>query len=118
VWRLLQYKGCYNALVEGCGLAVRDALVARLARLQVSGNQTRYPVTESLGEGLFEVRASAGRVHARLLFGFLSGQRVVFVWGGLKDQRRLSPKDIAKARQLLETVKASEELQRGLVIVH
>jgi hypothetical protein len=117
MWRLLQYKGAYDALMRECDLAMRDAIKPRLATLLMKGNEARYPVTESLDDGLFEIRARCGRVRIRLLFGFLPGRRVVFVWGGTKDQRRLRPETIARARTLLAEARAAEE-KLGDVTVH
>jgi phage-related protein len=109
-WRLVQYKGAYDALMVDCTSTMRDALKPRLAQLLRDGNQAKYPVTEPLGEGLFEVRARAGRVRIRVLFGFLPGQRIVVVWGGTKDQRTLAQKTIKAARRLLQEAKATVEM--------
>jgi hypothetical protein len=108
-WRLLQYKGAYDRLAEECGAAVIDAIKPRLAMLQALGNQSKYPVTDSFGDGLFEVRAKLKRIQIRLLFGFLPGQRVVFVWGGLKKDRTLPPSTIREARRLLAEAQAVAE---------
>jgi hypothetical protein len=117
MWRLLQYKGAYDALMDECDEAMRDAIKPRLASLLTKGNEARYPVTESLNEGLFEVRARCGRVRIRLLFGFLPGRRVVFVWGGTKDQKRLRAETIARARILLAEARAAQE-KLGDITVH
>ena len=108
-WRLLQYKGAYDSFVAGCTQNMLDALRPRLARLMLKGNQVGYPATESLGEGLFELRARYQKVQMRLLFGFLPGQRIVIVLGAIKKQRRLPPADIQRARDLLIEAAALQE---------
>ena len=103
--------------MDECDEAMRDAIKPRLTSLLMKGNEARYPVTEPLGDGLFEVRARCGRVRIRLLFGFLPGGRVVFVWGGTKDQRRLRPETIGRARILLAEARMAEE-KLGDVTIH
>jgi hypothetical protein len=106
-WQLLQYNGAFDALWTSCNQEMRDSVRPRLAQLAIKGNQASYPITEPLGDGLFEVRGRVKKVRVRLLFGFLPGQRIVFVWGGTKDQRRLPQTTINHARRLLAEVKAS-----------
>jgi hypothetical protein len=42
----------------------------------------------------------------RLLYGFLPERRIVIVWGGTKDQRRLPPAIIRRAREVLDDVES------------
>ena len=113
-WRFVQYNGAYDDLMADCDQAMKDALKPRLAQLLLLGNMATFPITESFGDGLFEVRARASRVRIRLLFGFLPGQRIVFVWGGKKDQRKLPAKTIKGARKLLEAAQAEAETLDGV----
>jgi hypothetical protein len=109
VWRLLQYNGAFDRLMNECDQIMRDAIKPRLAQVLVKGNLASYPITEPLGDGLFEIRARARKVRIRLLFGFLPDKRIVIVWGGTKDQRRLSPATIQTARRLLKEAEATIE---------
>jgi phage-related protein len=109
MWRLLQYDGAYDRLMAECDQAMKDAIKPRLAQVLIKGNLARYPVTEPLGDGLFEIRARAKKVRIRLLFGFSLRKRIVVVWGGTKDQRRLPPATIDAARRLLKEAEATIE---------
>lgn len=108
-WRLLQYNGAFESLWASCSEDERDSIRPRLTQLWLKGNQATFPVTDAFGDGLFEVRGKHKRIHVRCLFGFLPGQRIVIVWGGKKDQRRLPQATINAARRLLAEAKASEE---------
>jgi hypothetical protein len=108
-WRLLQYNGAFDTFWAECTAEMRDALRPKLARLALSGNRTGSPLTEPMGDGLFEFRARWKKVRIRLLFGFMPGRCVVFVWGGTKDQRRLPPAVIQGARTLLAEAVATQE---------
>ena len=108
-WRLLQYNQAFDAFWADCDDEIREALRPKLAQLALKGNRAGFPLTEPMGEGLFEFRARYKRLRARLLFGFLPGQRIVIVWGGFKDQRRLTPEVINRARVLLAEASAIQE---------
>jgi hypothetical protein len=114
-WQLLQYHGAFDKLWGSCTEEMRDSIRPRLAQLLLKGNMATFPITEPLGDGLFEVRARWKKVRIRLLYGYLPGRCVVFVWGGMKDQRKLPAATIAEARRLLEEAKASIE---ALHVVH
>jgi hypothetical protein len=109
-WVFLQYKGAFDALWTECDEAMKDAIRPRLAQVRLRGNQVGYPITEPLGDGLFEVRARYKKVRIRVLFGFAPGQKILVVWGGTKDQRRLPPETIKRARTLLAEAQASIEV--------
>lgn len=108
-WRLVQYRGAYDAFIAECDEGLRDAIAQRLTMVALRGSSARFPLTESFGDGLFEIRAKSARVHARLLFGFVPVQQIVIVWAGFKDQRRLPPETIRLARRLLEEAEAHLE---------
>lgn len=106
----MQYNGAYDALIAECDQSMKVALKARLSQLKIKGNLASFPVTEPLDDGLFELRARSGKVRIRVLFGFLPGKRIVIVWGGTKDQRRLRPETIRMARDRLVFAAAAGEL--------
>ena len=116
-WRLLQYKGAYDAFAATCDQAMLDALRPRLARLLEKGNLAGYPATEPLGGGLFELRARCKKVQMRLLFGFLPGQRIIVVVGTTKKSRVLPPTVLNAARVLLAEAAAMQE-RLDVVVVH
>lgn len=113
-WGLLQYNGAFDTLWATCPEDMRDSIRPRLTQLWMKGNEAKFPVTESMGDGLFEVRGRHQKIRIRLLFGFLPGQRIVFVWGGKKDQRRLPQSIINNARRLLAEAKATTEVLHGV----
>src|SRR5690242_4478848 len=117
-WVLLQYKGAYDSFVAECTTAMLDQLRPRLARLAVKGNLTRYPVSEPLGDGLFELRARAGRVRMRLLYGFLPEKRIVIVFGTTKKGRVLPKADMQLARTLLAEAVAMQEKLNAISHTH
>ena len=108
-WQLLQYKTVYDDFRrkisrddELCG-----RLDQRLMGLAELGNQAGEPHSKVVGNGIFECRASSAQHRARLLFGFLPGQRIAIVIAVLKDQTKLDPKDVRMAESRLRTIKSN-----------
>ena len=98
-----------TAAWAGYSQDMKDRILHRYAVLLIEGNAARAPITEALGDGLFELRGRSGTIRIRMLFGFLPGKRIVFVWTGLKDQRKLPPTVIREARRLLKEAEAYQE---------
>lgn len=101
VWRLMQYNLAYDRFMGECDQEIRDSIKSRLVQVMMRGNLCGPPVSEPLGSGLFEIKARNKKVRVRLLYGFLPGKRVVILWGGTKDQRRLPPETLRHAREIL-----------------
>jgi hypothetical protein len=108
-WQALQYNGAFDDLLAKCNQEMKDQLAPRYAQLLLKGNRAGPPVTDSFGDGLFELRAKWRKIHIRALFGFLPGQRIVFVLGALKDQRKLPARDLERARKLLREAETNLE---------
>jgi phage-related protein len=80
-----------------------DAFASRADHLRRRGNLCRSPVTECLGEGIFELRVRAGKEQSRFLYFFEYGQRVIFVVAFWKKSQK-TPRDkieLAKQKRIL-----------------
>jgi len=77
-------------------------LIAMLELLEEKGNALRKPYTESLGEGIFELRVIQGNNISRALFFFYVNQRIIVTNGFIKKQRKTPSSEIqiAKERRL------------------
>ena len=77
-------------------------LIAMLELLEEKGNALRKPYTESLGEGIFELRVIQGTNISRALFFFYVNQRIIVTNGFIKKQRKTPSREIqiAKERRL------------------
>ena len=81
---------------------MRAKLIAMLLLLEEKGNALRKPYTESLGDGIFELRAIQGNNISRALFFFYFNQRIIVTNGFIKKQRKTPSSEIqiAKERRL------------------
>jgi len=71
---------------------VQDKCYLRLERLREMGHELRRPETDFLRDGIYELRASLGGVHHRILY-FFHG----VVSHGLAKERVVLPKEIDRA---------------------
>ncbi|MGH7204683.1 MAG: type II toxin-antitoxin system RelE/ParE family toxin [Nitrospiraceae bacterium] len=99
-WTLWQFPdNLIDDFLAGCTEELREAVYYGLDFLAEYGNRCGRPHSAPLGEGIFELRARAGRQQARLLYYFDPNRKIVFVVAIFKDQRRISPPDLKLAKQ-------------------
>jgi phage-related protein len=75
---------------------VQDKCYLRLERLREMGHELRRPEADFLRDGIYELRASLGDVHYRILY-FFHGARAAVVSHGLTKERVVPPKEIDRA---------------------
>ena len=78
---------------------MRAKLIAMLELLEEKGNALRKPYTESLGDGLFELRVIQGNNISRALFFFYIDQRIIVTNGFIKKQRKTPESEIQLAKE-------------------
>jgi phage-related protein len=72
---------------------------ARLELLAEQGHQLRRPAADYLRDGIYELRAKAGRVQYRMLYFFHGRQVVVISHGITKQEAAVPPTEIERARR-------------------
>ena len=71
---------------------------ARIELLADQGHRLRRPAADYLRDGIYELRAKAGRVQYRMLYFFHGRTAVVVSHGITKDEAAVSPIEIELAR--------------------
>ena len=66
-WLLLQIDHVIGDFLDSCGEDMSTILMRRLDLLSDRGNELRYPISEPIGDGLFQIRGRAGKTRARLI---------------------------------------------------
>jgi phage-related protein len=74
---------------------VQDKCYLRLERLRYMGHDLRRPEADFLRDGIYELRASLGGVHNRILYFFTAA---AVVSHSLAKERLVPPKEIARRR--------------------
>ena len=71
------------------------------------GANLGMPHTESLNDGLFELRVKGKEGIARVFYCTLAGQRIIMLHGFIKKSQKIPPKELKLARERLAEVKKS-----------
>lgn len=78
-----------------------DKMRAKMLRaidvLAAYGYELREPISKSLGDGIFELRAQVGSNISRVMYFFFIGQNVVLTNGFIKKTQRTPRAEIEKA---------------------
>lgn len=79
---------------------------ARLGLLAEQGHELRRPAADYLRDGIYELRAKAGRVQYRMLYFFHGRQAVVISHGIIKREVAVSRTEIERARRRKQAFEA------------
>jgi phage-related protein len=96
--------------LDGVGRLPKKAKVqcrARLGLLSDHGNQRRRPAAAYLRDGIYELRAKAGRIQYRRLYFFHGRQAVVISHGITKQESAVPPIEIERARRRRQAFEAA-----------
>lgn len=103
-WKIDLYAG-----VEEDILAMPPKIQARMIKLleliEEHGAQLGPPHTESMGDGLFEIRAKAKEGIGRGLFCYMRGKHVYILRAFIKKTQKTPKKEIELARDRMKEVK-------------
>ena len=77
---------------------MRAKMVRTVELLQKNGTNLRKPYSESLGDGIFELRAKVGTDISRVLYFFVVGKTVVLTNGFIKKTKKTPVREIEKAK--------------------
>ena len=85
---------------------VQAKCAERIDRLGVLGNELRRPEADFLRDGIYELRATYGGVHYRMLY-FFAGKAVVVISHGMTKERQVPTREIEKALQRKNRVESN-----------
>ena len=77
----------------------RAKVLRNMSLLQEKGNLLRYPETDDLGDGIFELRTSLGGDMERALFFCAKHRVIVITHGFIKKTRKTPRQEIERAKQ-------------------
>lgn len=103
-WDVDFYDGVEDAI-----LAMPPKIQARMLKLleliEEHGANLGSPHTESMGDGLFEIRAKAKEGIGRGLFCYMDGPHVLILHAFVKKSQKTSKPDLKLARDRMKEVK-------------
>ncbi|WP_394181687.1 type II toxin-antitoxin system RelE/ParE family toxin [Marinomonas posidonica] len=99
-WKIEFYSGVDESILK-MPPRIQARMIRLLELMEKHGANLGPPHTESMGDGLFEVRAKAQEGIGRGLFCYLKGQRIILLHAFVKKSQK-TPKrelELAKRRQ-------------------
>ena len=90
-------------------IRMRQKMMRSIQALQEMGTSLRMPLSESLEDGIFELRAQVGGNISRVLYFFYVGNKAVLTHGFTKKTQKTPRREIAKARAIREKYRKQQK---------
>lgn len=117
-WTLKQYRRVFEEFYAGCEPDLQEAIDQRMTFLLEHGNLARRPVSDSIGDGLFELRANTHRHQVRFLYFFSAGKLIIVVTAFFKTTRKTPRSEIERALRRKRAIEIGEEPSNGVDYLH
>lgn len=105
-WKVDFYDGVEDIILQ-MPPKIQARMIKLLELMEKHGANLGPPHTESMGHGLFEIRAKAKEGVGRSLFCYLTGKRIYVLHAFVKKSRRTPKHELELARQRQKEVNKS-----------
>ncbi|MCG9625371.1 type II toxin-antitoxin system RelE/ParE family toxin [Vibrio mediterranei] len=103
-WKVEFYGGVEDEILS-MPPKIQARMIKLLELIELHGANLGPPHTESMGDGLFEIRAKAQEGIGRSLFCYLKGQHVYVLRAFVKKSNKTPKKEIKLAKERMKEVK-------------
>ncbi len=86
--------------LDGLDIKMRQKMLRSIQALQDMGVSLRMPLSESLDDGIFELRAKVGTNISRVLYFFVIGNQAVLTHGFIKKTQKTPAREIERAKKI------------------
>ena len=86
--------------LDGLDIKMRQKMLRSIQALQDMGISLRMPLSESLEDGIFELRAKSGTNISRVMYFFIIGNRVVLTHGFIKKTQKTPRRELQRAKDI------------------
>lgn len=80
--------------LDGLDIKMRQKMLRSIQALQDMGISLRMPLSESLEDGIFELRAKSGTNISRVMYFFIIGNRAVLTHGFIKKTQKTPRREL------------------------
>ena len=95
--------------LDSLDIKMRQKMLRSIQALQDMGISLRMPLSESLDDGIFELRAKTGTNISRVMYFFVVGDRAVLTHGFIKKTQKIPARELKVALQRLKEVKENAQ---------
>lgn len=86
--------------LDGLDIKMRQKMLRSIQALQDMGISLRMPLSESLEDGIFELRAKSGTNISRVMYFFITGNRAVLTHGFIKKTQKTPRRELQRAKDI------------------
>lgn len=86
--------------LNGLDIKMRQKMLRSIQALQDMGISLRMPLSESLEDGIFELRAKSGTNISRVMYFFIIGNRAVLTHGFIKKTQKTPRRELQRAKDI------------------
>lgn len=86
--------------LDGLDIKMRQKMLRSIQALQDMGISLRMPLSESLEDGIFELRAKSGTNISRVMYFFIIGNRAVLTHGFIKKTQKTPRRELQRAKDI------------------
>ena len=104
-WKIQFYNGVDTSILS-MPPKIQSRMLKLLELMEKHGANLGPPHTESMGDGLFEVRAKAQEGIGRSLFCYSKGQTIVVLHAFIKKSQKTPKHELSLARQRKKEVQS------------
>lgn len=91
--------------LDSLDIKMRQKMLRSIQALQDMGISLRMPLSESLGDGIFELRAKIGSNISRVMYFFIIGDSAVLTYGFIKKTQKTPARELEKAKKIRDDYK-------------
>ena len=91
--------------LDSLDIKMRQKMLRSIQALQDMGISLRMPLSESLDDGIFELRAKVGNNISRVMYFFIVGDSAVLTHGFIKKTQKTPAREIEKAKKFRDDYK-------------
>lgn len=86
--------------LDGLDVKMRQKMLRSIMALQDMGISLRMPLSEALGDGIFELRAKVGSNITRVMYFFVFGNRAVLTHGFIKKTQKTPVRELQRTKDI------------------
>lgn len=86
--------------LDGLDIKMRQKMLRSIQALQDMGISLRMPLSESLEDVIFELRAKSGTNISRVMYFFIIGNRAVLTHGFIKKTQKTPRRELQRAKDI------------------
>ncbi len=100
-WKIEYYNEKVQLAVDAWPVGVRAFYARTTERMKIYGPNLGMPMTSSLGNGLFEIRAKGKEGIGRALFCTVKGRKIIVLHAFIKKTEKTPLRELETARKRL-----------------